>query len=81
MHYFLMQHQRVGKKEASMWSLYMIKIDWPGPSRPGVDSIKKFLLSKLLSISGQSYKHFTIVNYDSRFVITSKLLTLTTLES
>ena len=31
--------------------------------------------------SGQSYKHFTIVNYNSRVVITSKLLILTTLES
>ena len=31
--------------------------------------------------NGQSYKHFTLVNYDSRLVITSKLLILTTLES
>ena len=30
---------------------------------------------------GQSYKHFTLVNYDSRLVITSKLLILMTLES
>ena len=28
----------------------------------------------------QSYKHFTLVNYDSRVVITSKLLILKTLE-
>ena len=31
--------------------------------------------------SGQSYKHFMLVNYDSRVVITSKLLILTTLET
>ena len=30
---------------------------------------------------GQSYKHFTLVNYDSRLVIITKLLILTTLES
>ena len=30
--------------------------------------------------SAQSYKHFTLVNYDSRLVITSKLLIRTTLE-
>ena len=29
----------------------------------------------------KSYKHFTLVNYDSRVVITWKLLILTTLES
>ena len=28
----------------------------------------------LRQISGQSYKHFTLVNYDSRLVITSKLI-------
>ena len=28
---------------------------------------------------GQSYKHFTLVNYDCRVVITSKLFILTTL--
>ena len=32
-------------------------------------------------ISGQSYKHFMLINYGSRVVITSKLLKLTTLES
>ena len=31
--------------------------------------------------SGQSYKHFTLINYDSRVVITSKLLILMTLET
>ena len=31
--------------------------------------------------NGQSYKHFTLLNYDSRLGITSKLLILTTLES
>ena len=31
--------------------------------------------------SGQSFKHFTLVNYNSRVVITSKLLILRTLES
>ena len=31
--------------------------------------------------SGQSYKYFTLVNYDSRVANTSKLLILTTLES
>ena len=31
--------------------------------------------------SGQSYKQFTLVNYDSRVVVTSKLLIFTTLES
>ena len=30
---------------------------------------------------GQSYNHVTLVNYDSRVVITSKLLILMTLES
>ena len=30
---------------------------------------------------GQSYKQFTLVNYDSRVVVTSKLLIFTTLES
>ena len=30
---------------------------------------------------GQSYKHLTLVNYDSRLVITSELIILTTLES
>ena len=29
----------------------------------------------------QSYKHFTLINYDSRVVITSKLLMFTILES
>ena len=29
----------------------------------------------------QSYKHFTLINYDSRVVITSKFLILMTLES
>ena len=29
----------------------------------------------------QSYKHFMLINYDSRVVITSKLLILTTLEA
>ena len=29
----------------------------------------------------QSYKHFTLVNYDSRIVITIKLLIITTPES
>ena len=32
-------------------------------------------------VSGQSYKHYMLVNYDSRLVINSKLLLLTTLES
>ena len=32
-------------------------------------------------ICSQSYKHFTLVNYDSRLVITCKLLILMTLES
>ena len=31
-------------------------------------------------ISGQSYKHFMLVNYDSRVKIISKLLILMTLE-
>ena len=29
-------------------------------------------------ISGRSYKYFTLVNYDSRVIITSKLLVFTT---
>ena len=29
----------------------------------------------------QSYKHYTLINYDSRLETTSKLLILTTLES
>ena len=33
------------------------------------------------AISGQSYKHFTLINYDSRVVITSKLLIIKTVES
>ena len=33
------------------------------------------------AISGQSYKHFTLVNYDSSVAISSKLLIFTTLES
>ena len=33
-----------------------------------------------LYFCGQSYKHFTLVNYDSRVAITSKLLILTTLD-
>ena len=32
------------------------------------------------SSSDQSYKHFTLVNYDSRVAITSKLHIFTTLE-
>ena len=31
--------------------------------------------------SGQSYKHFTLVNYNSKLIITGKLLIFTTLES
>ena len=31
--------------------------------------------------NGQSYKHFTLVNYDSRAVIISKMLIFVTLES
>ena len=34
----------------------------------------------LSGFSGQSYKHFTLVNYESWVVITSKLFILTTLE-
>ena len=30
--------------------------------------------------SGESYKQFTLVNYDSRVVVTSKLLIFTTLD-
>ena len=33
------------------------------------------------SISGQSYKHFTLVNYDSRVVIWGNFKSGTTLES
>ena len=40
---------------------------------------KKWLYT--VDICGQSYKRFTLVNYDSRAVITSKLLIFTTLES
>ena len=32
-------------------------------------------------LCGQSYKHFMLVNYDSRVVVTSKLLICTTLDS
>ena len=32
-------------------------------------------------IRGQSYKQFMLVNYDSRVVVTSKLLIFTTLDS
>ena len=35
----------------------------------------------LVPSKGQSYKHFMLVNYDSRAVITSKLLIFMTLES
>ena len=35
----------------------------------------------LNTVCGQSYKHFKLVNYDSKLVITSKLLILITLES
>ena len=34
-----------------------------------------------IKISAQSCKHFTLINYDSRAVITSKLLIRITLES
>ena len=40
-----------------------------------------FFLSSSVQASGQSYKHFMLVNYDSRVIITCKLLILTTLES
>ena len=32
-------------------------------------------------ICGQSYKHFALVNYDSRVINTSKLLIFTTVET
>ena len=36
--------------------------------------------SSMVIIYGQSHKHFTLINYNSRVVITSKLIKLTTLE-
>ena len=53
----------------------------------GVQDFKKmqaFLrtsLGKSFAISGQSYKQFTLVNYNSRVVVTSKLFIFTTLDS
>ena len=48
------------------------------------DRLLQFLSKKFIAgnsvTSGQSYKHFTIINYNSKIVITSKLLILTTLE-
>ena len=38
-------------------------------------------LNSDLLINGLSYKHLTLVNYDSRVVVTSKLLILATIES
>ena len=40
-----------------------------------------FLPTTPLHSIGQSYKQFTLVNYDSRVVVTSKLLIFTTLDS
>ena len=38
-------------------------------------------LVTLIQISGQSYKHFTLVNYDSRVIPDWKIPHITTLES
>ena len=52
----------------------------------GIGSIKRIIGSfgatalDLDAINGQYYKHFILVNYDSRLVLTSKLLILMTLE-
>ena len=46
-----------------------------------IDLERSRVISTEGKISGHSYKHFTLINYDSRLVITSKLLILTTLES
>ena len=47
-----------------------------------------FVLSKAVEsnivnpeTSGQSYKQFTLINYDSRVVVTSKLHIFTTIDS
>ena len=43
-------------------------------------SVKFAVKDNELDYSAQSYKHFTLINYNSRVVITSKLLILTTLD-
>ena len=39
------------------------------------------MLQLVREVSGQSDKQFTLINYDSRVVVTSKLLISTTLDS
>ena len=43
-------------------------------------SVKFAVKDNELDYSAQSYKHFTLINYNSRVIITSKLLILTTLD-
>ena len=47
----------------------------------GVTQCACTLFTQSTTCSGQSYKQFTLVNYDSRVIVTSKLLIFTTLES